>query len=201
MLSGWSVYSNFAQFRHPSVDQPWFIPYLAGLWTYVSLWFTFWAYQSALDSQLTSDLSWLRTPPTNDERRTCKLAGIQLILFGLVFLAGAVLMTRLEWESLHWREVKAVLVDKETKQNGALLTFSFDAAGQPITSRTARARGFSKESYSLGSLHWISYDPKDPSQIAVVPDGTRSSRAPFFAGAIGVSMIAAGLAVYRKASD
>lgn len=148
---------------------------------------TFWEYGLVLDPKLVDDVS--------SEPTASKASGIQLFVFGLIFLAGAFLASRKEWD---WLRVNAVLVGKQFQGGRAVLTLEFEAAGQGFTSRLIRADSERSQSNILvGKWYEIIYNPKDPGQIATVPRRGRGDYSSILAS-LGLLVIIAGLAIYDE---
>jgi hypothetical protein len=192
---------SYVDFRNPSPDRSRLTPYslivLAGL-----------AFLAAFDAYRKRDKppepEAQPEPTTSGERVGFRLLGAFVLLAGMTGLSLGSWQAWERWSSVaQWPRADAVLVRKEISTVGARLIFHYEAEGRRFTGLAFRwgsenmVRATLQE-YEPGTVHRISYDPHDPSQVeTILTYNWELFRAPVMFIVLNFLLIFGGVVVYR----
>ena len=200
-LSAWSGYEAYGEARYPSLNTGWNYFLLAVALT--SLWGTFESYRAALRPQIFDGRAEIGERSDRNHQVVLRTAGLQMILFGMVFFGGATLTVLDEWNAAHWPSVDAVVGSREFHTDGPAVEFVYQVEGKSFTARATGSRRalIQVQAYSPGTMHRIRYNPHDPRRIATEWNGwaTRRSDGLLLLGSLfGVVLLSEGFKILRE---
>lgn len=167
MFSVWS----YVSFRSPSLDGRGLTPYVLMSLAGLSL---FTAVGSYRKRGVPAVLQQQREPITCGEQAGFRLLGVSLILVGVIGSSIGCWLTWDAWSRVaRWQRVDATLVHKEISTVGARLVFRYEAEGHRFTGVAFRwvapnAVRAVLADYELGTVHRVSYNPRDPSEVGTI---------------------------------
>lgn len=200
VVSVYFALEGFLYFRNPSPGKPWITPYALMLFAALMLFSAFDAYRKRASPEPGPKFE----PPTRTERLAFKAMGSFVILAGVALFTVVCWLAWGQWTRVaRWPRANAILVRKEFSSVGARLAFEYDAEGLHCTGVAFRwgsesAMRAALESYEPGTIHKISYDPDDPTQVETVLNyGWDFFKGPTSGVVIGLALILGGVMVYR----
>ena len=199
IIGGYLAIRSYLYFRAPSSDRSWITPYVLMLFAALMLLSAFDAYRKrGVDSASKFE------PPTRTERLAFKAMGAFVALVGVAVVSVVCWLAWGQWTRVaRWPRANAILVRKEFSSVGARLEFEYDVEGLHFTGVAFRwgsesAVRSALESYKPGTIHKISYDPDDPTQLETILNyGWDFFKTPIPGVAIGLALILGGVMVYR----
>ncbi len=191
---------SYVDFRNPSPDRSWLTPY--SLMLMASLAF-FAAFDAFRKRDLPAEPEAQPEPLTSGERIGFRLLGAFVLLVGTAGLSIGCWLAWDQWSRVaQWPRVDAILVRKEISTVGARLIFQYDAEGRRFTGLAFRwgsenAVRAALEGYEPGTVHRISYDPHDTSQVeTILTYNWELFKAPVILIVLGLLLIFGGVTVY-----
>lgn len=202
---GYLLISGYSRLREPSTNGLWSIAYALGLLVLAGLFFhsAFNTYRKRGAVQLTKS----SVPPerlTRTDKIAFKVMGIPVMLVGLVGLGLSGWLAHQQWIKVaQWPRANATLIGNDISGMGGRLVFRYNANRRQFTGSELRWGSEKKmratlESYRPGTVHQISYDPSDPSEVnTILTHGWDSFSGPAIFAAFCLLLILGGIVVYR----
>lgn len=209
LCGGYLLVGSYSRLREPPPDGLWSIAYGLALLVLAGLFF-----HSAFDTYRKRGAVQLTKSPAPPERLTradkiaFKAMGVPVILAGLAGLGLGAWLAHSQWVKVaQWPRANATLIGNDISGMGGRLVFRYDADGRQFTGSELRWGSEKKmratlESYRPGTVHQISYDPSDPSEVnTILTYGWDSFSAPAIFAVFSLLLIFGGLVVYRWSYD